>query len=303
MVASSHAPVVEYRAMYSPAPQAPEAAPRRGSAALVIAGSLMLLAALLRANPWFGANTAWPWAILWENRSPLLTANWSLWLGSGVLAVVLGIWGTRRWRGVLLGATALVLLFTCYSGLAGLMIEGSSVPLLAGTSLLMAGFLLQSTERAYGAASALSATGALLAVWALACAFDYGVGVAPRAQLVVLGGDMLARLTGGDVVMDRLNYDDDLASYGALLVACLVGLLGLLRVRGSLAGGIGLALVLLFFLIPPVAGYVRALGAEGFDATTLAKHASEVLIPAGLALALLGAAVLADLACAAEERS
>ena len=83
--------MVEYPAMAGPAPQLPEDAPRRRSSALVIAGSLMILAALLRANPWFGsANTAWPWEILLENRSPLLTANWSLWLGSGLLASVLG---------------------------------------------------------------------------------------------------------------------------------------------------------------------------------------------------------------------
>ncbi len=304
MVRPSQRPVVEYQAMNARTPQSPEAAPRHRSTSLVIAGSLMLLAALLRANPWFGsANTAWPWEILLESRSPLLTANWSLWLGSGLLAVVLGLWGTQRWRGVLLGAAALVLLFTCYSGLAGLMIEGHSASLLAGASLLLAGFMLQAAKRARAAASALSATGALLAVWALACAFDYGAGVAPRSQLVLLSGDMLARLTGGDVVLERVNYDDDLASYGALLLACLVGLLGLLRVRGTLAGGIGLALVLLFFLVPPVAAYVRALGVEGFDALTLAKHASQVLIPAGLSLALLSAAVLADLAYAAQERA
>ncbi len=304
MVGPSPAPVVEYPVMNAPAPQVREAAPRCRSTTLVIAGSLMLLAALLRANPWFGsANTAWPWEILLESRSPLLTTTWSLWLGSGLLAVVLGLWGSDRWRGVFLGATALVLLFTCYSGLAGLMIEENSVSLLAGTSLLMAGFLLQATERAPGAASALSATGALLIVWAMACSFDHGAGTAPRAQLFLMVGDMFARLTGQDVSMARVNYDDDLAAYGALLLACVVGLLGLLRVRSTLVGGTGLALVLVFFLVAPVASYFRALGQEGFDATTLAKHASDVLIPAGLALALLGAAVLADLAHAAEKQA
>jgi hypothetical protein len=302
MVSPSQRPVVEYPFMNAPAPQVSEDAPRSRSLALVIAGSLMLLAAVLRANPWFGsANTAWPWQILLDSRSPLLTANWSLWLGSGLLAVVLGLWGTRRWRGALLGATALVLLFTCYSGLAGLMIESSSVSLLAGTSLLMAGFLLQTADRAAGADRALRATGALLVLWALACSFEYDAGVAPRAQLFGFGSDILARLTGGDVAVARVNYDDNLASYGALLLACALGLLGLVRLRGTLAGGLGLALVLLFFLIPPVANYFRALGQEGFDATTLAKHANQVLVPAGLALALLGAAVLADLARAADE--
>jgi len=285
-------------------PPADEATARRRSLALVIAGSLMLLAALLRANPWFGsANTAWPWEILLESRSPLLTASWGLWLGSGVLAIVLGGWGTRRWRSVVLGATCLVLLFTCYSGLAGLMIDSNSVPLLAGTSLLMAGFLLQSVERAPAAATALSATGGLLVIWALACAFDYAPAAEPRSQLTALVHDALARLTGGDVSVARPNYDDILSSYGALLLGCVVGALGLAGLRGALVGRIGLTLVLASFLIPYVASYARALALEGFDATTLAQHASQALIPAGLALALLGAAVLADLARAAEERA
>ena len=285
-------------------PPAEEATARRRSLALVISGSLMLLAALLRANPWFGsANADWPWEILLKQRSPLLTATWSLWMGSAVLAIVVGGWGTRRWRGVILGATCLVLLFTCYSGLAGLMIDTNSVPLLAGTSLLMAGFLLQSVERAPAAATALSATGGLLVIWALACAFDYAPGAEPRSQLGALVNDMLARVTGGDVSLARPNYDDALSSYGSLLVGCAIGALGLVGVRGALVGRIGFTLVLASFLIPFVASYARALAQDGFDATALAQHASQALIPAGLALALLGAAVLADLARAAEERA
>ena len=269
----------------------------RRSPPLASAGAMMLAAALLMANPFFGASsTSWPWEVLARARSPLLVANWLVWLGAGLLAVVLGLRGRDTWRGTVLAALALLLGFTCHSKLAGLRIEENSLAVNAGISLLMAGFLLQAWGLGDRAARVLSALGGLLVVWTLACAFDYPSGAPPRSQLVVKVHDLVSRLVGGDVLMDLPNYDEHLASAAALLLASALGMLALLGVRGRLSDSLGVVMLVATFAIRPVCTFSRVVAAEGFDAVTFARHVSEVLVTMGMAWCVFMSVVIVDLA-------
>lgn len=298
--------VVEWRAMAAAdAPTLPTDAPPGGaqrSPALVLTGALMLAAALMLANPFFGSSTTdWPWEVLVRARSPLVMANWIMWMLSGVLAIVMGLRGPARWRGTWLAAPALLLGLTCHSKLAGLRIEENSLSVNAGISLLMAGFLLQAWRQHARAARLLSVLGGVLVLWTLACAFDYALVEVPRSQLVVKVHDLVSRLTGGEVTVALPNYDEHLATAGALVLGSALGVLALVGVRGALAGQLGMVLVLAAFCIRPVGSFVRVVSSEGFDAVTLAKHLSEVLVAMGLAWALFCATVVAELVSAGSQ--
>lgn len=278
----------------TPEPAAPQPSP-----ALVVAGALMLAAALMLANPFFGsASRDWPWEVLVRARSPLLVANWLVWLLSGVLAIVLGARAGARGRGAWLAAPALLLGLTCHSKLAGLRIEENSLAVNAGISLLMAGFLLQAWREHERAARTLSALGGVLVLWTLACAFDFALGEMPRSQLVVKVHDMVARLAGGEVLVSLANYDQHLASAGALVLAAALGVLALLGLRSALVGQVGLVLLLAAFCIRPVGSFVGVVAAEGFDPVTLSKHLAEVLVAMGLAWTMFGAVVVVELVTA-----
>ncbi|MFM8979307.1 MAG: hypothetical protein ACKOSS_02415 [Planctomycetia bacterium] len=291
-MATAHAPTL-------PTDAPAGAGDARRAPALVLAGALMLAAALMLANPFFGSSTTdWPWEVLMRARSPLVMANWILWLLSGVLAIVLGLRGPVGSRATWLAAPALLLGLTCHSKLAGLRIEENSLAVNAGIGLLMAGFLLQAGREHDRAARLLSGLGGVLVLWSLACAFDYALVEVPRSQLVVKVGDLVSRLTGGEVTVALPNYDEHLATAGALVLGSALGVLALVGVRGALAGRLGMVLLLAAFCIRPVSSFVRVVSVEGFDAVTLAKHLAEVLVAMGLSWALFCAVVLSELVSA-----
>lgn len=269
--------------------------PTGRSRTVALAGLLLLLATLLQANPWFGAMDArWPWQVLASGRSPITMANWTLWMATGVTALLWGLFGTPRVRGTVLGAAVLVLLFTCSSHEAGLRLEENSLFVQAGLTALLAGFMLQARgER--GRTVALAAVGGALVLWTLACTFRAEAGLVPRSQLVMDLRDLAALATGSDLPTARAYEPLNLATVAVMLPTALLGVLSLARLRGRAVGWIGCALVLATFLLRPVARYVTSLRDLGFDSVGVARQVSEVLIPAGFGLAFLGAAVLADL--------
>ncbi len=266
------------------------------SPALGIAGTLMVAAGLLLANPFFGvADSRWPWQILAAEPTRINSANWMLWFLTGLAALGLGVTDTRRLRAPLLLGLTLVLAVTCHSQVAGLVVVSNGLAFFAGAAALLAGFQLGADGRSPRSALLYALLGALLVLWALAASFgDLGSG-RTGSSLVVLVEDFVTRVRLGSVPDAVPNYDDLLWSYASILGASALGLLGLLGLRGSLISRMGIALVLLCFLVPTFSGLGRDLSAS-FDLARVAGRASEVLIGAGLALTLLAAATLADLA-------
>lgn len=263
---------------------------------LALAGFLMVGAGLLLANPAFGvADTRWPWEILAREPYRINSVNWMIWFVTALLAIALGLSSTRRWRAPLLTGLALTLAFTCHSQTAGLVIGGNNLAFFAGTAALLAGFLLGAEDRLPRAARALTALGGLMVLWSLAASFrDLNSGRL-GSMLLVLLRDLSQRVRTGVVEDAPQNYDEQLWSYGCVMVASAVGLLALVGVRGPLVSRLGLVLVVCYFLIPTFSGLGRDLSSS-FQLDRAAARMTEVLIDTGFALALLAGAALADLA-------
>lgn len=280
---------------------APETAARRPIAwVLFSAGLLMLTAAFLRANPWVGAGrSVWPWELMLETSNRLVTVNWSLWLLAGVLALVWGWRGGTQRGAPVLAALALVLLFTCHAGTAGLPVRFQGLPWLVGTVMLMSGLLMGARREASTTSRLLAGLGALMVVWALAASFKYAPEGVTRSDLHQLLRDIASRVTEGTVEQFDLHRDDALWAYGSVLVGCVLGLLHALGVRGMLLAGLGVVAVLLCFLIPAFSGMGRALAAPGGGAA-VAPLLSEALIDAGMGLAWFATAATLTLLPAQE---
>lgn len=272
--------------------------PRTGQRAplLAVAGGLLLLATLLHANPWFGAtSSSWPWQVLARSRSPMTVANWTLWLLTGGVAVAWGLLRAGPLRPTLLAAPTLVLLFTCSSGQAGLRVEENSIFVLLGVTLLLGAFLLLVRGHGTRAVRLGAGVGALLVLWTLTCTFDYDPGALPRSRLASDVGDLVAQVLGRPLPTARPFLAPNLAAVGVLLVSALLGLVAALGLTHRVVGWLGLGLTLAMFCIRPVHRYIELLRDSGFDGVTLARQASEILVPLGLGLAFLGAALLDDL--------
>jgi hypothetical protein len=262
------------------------AAERPGIAwVLFSAGVLLLAAAFLRANPWVGAGrSVWPWELMLETSNRLVTVNWALWMLGGVLALVWGWRGGTRRGAPYLAALALVLLFTCHAGTAGLKVRFQGLPWLAGTVMLMSGLLLGAREKATPTSRLLAGLGALIVVWSLAASFKYAPEGVTRSDLHQLLRDIVSRVSEGTVEQFDLHRDDALWAYGSVLVGCVLGALHALGVRGMLLAGFGVVAVLLCFMIPAFSGMGRALAAPG-GSSAIVPLLSESFIDAGMGLA------------------
>jgi hypothetical protein len=286
--------VLEWPAMPA-APEVTEQPARQTSAALIVAGVLMIAAGFLLANPYRGAtDTRWPWQILAQSWGERGSLNWTLWFLAALLAIVLGSLPLRRFRAPVLFSLAMLLTINCCARNAGLAITQVTLGWFAGLSLLMAGFLLGAQGRAPTAARSLASLGGLLVLWTLASSFG-SVDEGPlESHLVVLVRDSITRLGQGTVPGARPNYDIDLWSHAAIILASLVAVLGWLGLRGSLVAVSGLLLVLVYFLVPTFDKLGQQVG-SGLDTRTVFFTLSEVLIHTGLALGVFTAAAAADL--------
>jgi hypothetical protein len=270
---------------------------------LFSAGVLMLVSAFLRANPWVGAGRSlWPWELMLESTNRLVTVNWSLWLLGGALALVWGWRGGTRRGAPVLATLALVLLFTCHAGTAGLQVRFQGLPWLSGTVMLMAGLLMGARAQATSTSRLLAGLGALMVVWALAASFKYAPEGVTRSDLHQLLRDIASRVTEGTVEQFDLHRDDALWAYGSVLVGCLLGLLHALGVRSLLVAGFGVVAVLLSFMIPAFSGLGRALAVPGGGAA-IASLLSEAFIDAGMGLAWFATAATLTLLPAPEATS
>jgi hypothetical protein len=275
---------------------APEPTPGQRAPLLAVAGGLLLLAALLQANPWFGASTsAWPWEVFARGRSPISLANWGLWLLTGLAAVAWGLRHAGRLRATLLAAPALVLVFTCSSRQAGLRIEENSLFVLLGVTLLLTAFLQQARGERAGPVRLLAGLGAVLVLWTLTCSFEYAAGQIPRSKLASDVGDLVAYVQGKPVPTARPFLGPNLIAVGALLLSAALGLCAALGLRQRAVGWCGLVATVAVFCVRPLSNYVELLRQSGFDGVTLARQMGEILVPLGLGLAFLGAALLDDL--------
>jgi hypothetical protein len=281
-------------------PDVPElAAPpaRTTSLALLVAGALMLVAGLLLANPYAGAtDMRWPWQILaQEGTHHRVRMNWSFWFLGALIALGFGWTRFRAWRAPVLLGFALVLTINCSAGNAGLAITQIALPWFVGLCLLMAGFLLEAQGHRRGAARALASLGGILVLWNLASSFSAATEGPTGSYLEVLIRDAFTRLGQGTVPGARPNYDIDLWSYAAVIVAAVIGLLGWFGLRGPLVGITGFLLVLVHYLVPTF----DRLGhhfATGPQTQAVFFTLSEALIHTGLALGIFVAAVVADVA-------
>jgi hypothetical protein len=281
-------------------PDVPEVATppaRRTSPALVVSGVLMIIAGLLLANPYRGAtDTRWPWEILFSSEAPARArANWSIWFLFALGAIVMGAMPVRRLRAPVLLTGALILAVTCCARDAGLAITQVTLGWFAGVSLLMAGFLLQAQGYLPSAARSLASLGAVFVLWTLASSFGSGEAGVPEAHLKVIVRDSLTRVAHGTVPDARPNYDIDLWSYSAVIVASVIALAGWVGARGTLVGISGFLLVLVYFLVPTF-DKLGVLFAASSGAEALSLTLSDALIHTGLALGLFSALAVADLA-------
>jgi hypothetical protein len=269
--------------------------PRETSPAMVVSGVLMIVAGLLLANPYRGAtDTRWPWEILLAPEAPWRARmNWSIWFLAAVGAIVMGAMRMRRMRAPTLFTCALVLGVMCCAGDAGLAIRQVSMPWFAGLALLMAGFLLQAQGHFPSAARSLASLGAVFVLWTLASSFGAVDGGQPESHLKVLVRDSATRLAQGTVPGARPNYDIDLWSHAAIIIASVTALLGWVGLRGTLAGISGFLLVLVYFLVPTFDKLGQQFAAaQGGEAVSLTL--SDALIHTGLALGLFSASAIAD---------
>lgn len=285
------------------APHDRPAEPGAASPALVTSGALMLAAGLLLANPYAGiTDTRWPWDIILAQPTRLVSMNWVLWFTSALLAVLLGLTRTRGLRAPLLTGLAFTLAVTCHSQQAGLSIQQHGLAWFTGVVVLSAGFFLGSDGRHPRGARALTALGGLVVLWSMLTSFEQGADSRFGARLVILVEDLWTRLSQGVVPDAAEGYDIQLWAYGCAVAAGALGVLALVGVRGTLISRLGFLLVLLCFLIPTFSALGReASGAHGFTWTLFAQRTTEVLIHTGLALLLLSAGALADLARASGE--
>jgi hypothetical protein len=268
---------------------------RERSPALVVSGALMIATGLLLANPDGATDTRWPWQILadwpWERRD----ANWALWFSSAVLAIVLGLVGTRRVRAPLLFGAALLLFVTCCSRDAGLAVGRYNIAWFAGLALLVAGFLLESEGRWRAAARGCCALGALLTLWTLTLSFDRDALGAPEWRFAKLVDHVFTRVRGLGVPDAPADYDIDLFANFAAVLAAVVGLGNLVGLRGGIVARIGLVLVLLHYLVPTFHRLGVQLGGN-VERGDVFRTLSEVLIQYGLAVSLFAATATADFA-------
>ena len=276
-------------------PELPLGQVKQRSPALIVAGSLMIAAGLLLANPDGATDTRWPWQILaqwpWTRRD----ANWALWFLAAILAIVLGAVGTRRTRAPVLFGAALLLFVNCCARDAGLALLRYNLAWFAGLSLLLAGYLLESEGRWRGAARACCALGGFMVLVTLALSFDRDAMGAPLSRLGTLARHVFLRVRGLGVPDAPAHYDTDLFANTTAILAALVGLAALLGVRGGIVARIGLVLVLLHFLVPTFHRLGLQLGGQ-IDRAKVFQTLSEVLIHYGLALCVFTAAAAADFA-------
>jgi type III secretory pathway component EscS len=280
----------------SVAPELTLTQPREHSLTLVIAGCLMVAAGLMLANPWVGAtDTRWPWQIIakeWPRRGAV---NWTLWFVAALAGIGFGCSRMRRLRAPLSFGFAVALAATCCARDAGLAIDKVNLAWFTGVTLLLAGFLLEAQGGARDAARSLGALGGVLILWTLGSSFTPLADGTLDAHLEILVRDTLTRLGGGTVPDERPEYDIQLWSHAAVIVASTISLLTWVGLRGALVGTCGFLLVLVYLLVPTFDKLGQQFATTGFDTRTVFFTLSEVLIHTGLALAIFVAAAVADL--------
>jgi hypothetical protein len=274
---------------------------------MIVAGALLVLAPLLRANPWFGsADQNWPWNANRPAPDALRDANWILWGLLGIWALVLGVVGARRVRAPVALALAFVLLVNCHSGQAGLVVN-QIFTWTTALAALFGGFLALpsvpddplSPRPSALPARLLAGLGALGLLWILAVSFDAEPGGPIEARLPRVVSDAVDRVLHGPLPGMKETYDEILAQTGCFLVAALLGLAVAAGLTARIVGTIGLCLLLLGWLIPTFAHFGRVPLHE-YSATLVARVLSEALIDAGLALAVVTGVALADIQDAPE---
>jgi hypothetical protein len=277
----------------APSYQASPASERAWSS--VVAGAVMVLAGLLLANPQGAKSTEWPWQILARWPWDRIDANWAIWYLTAVLAIVLGWNGARSWRAPLLGGLGLLLLVTCCSGKAGIVLGNQPYLWYVGVSTLATGLLLEIDGRRPRAARAACVLGGFTLIAMLAVLFGPSPEGTLRSHLEQVPTDVIRRALGQAVPDAREGYEILLLAAAASLLAALLGLARGVGLRGGLVARIALLLLLLDFLIPTF----HKLGSQFASTITVAavfSTLSEVLVHSGLALSLLLTAAGVDLA-------
>jgi hypothetical protein len=273
---------------------------RTTSAALSIAGLLLIGALFLKSNPEFGETQDWPWETFQRSASWLRKITVLAWAAAGVWAFFSGLVPAGRTRGSVALVLTAALAVLCTNGFAGLDVQNLRLPQLLGVIALGAGLLLLGR-------SAPSRTGWVLALLGGAALVLWHVTLFPpgedRATVAILWDDLVTMIRGGSGPTPYSNPDPGyewkiLIPEWLGIAAGVMGILAAFGVRWR-AWCVTAFLVLLVSLVLPTA-VAFAKSADALTHTVVTSRVLEALVADAVALFVLGTLAIVDLTRAAE---
>jgi hypothetical protein len=273
---------------------APGTARRTTSAALSVAGVLLIGALFLKSNPEFGENLDWPWETFQRSVSWLRRATVLAWAAVGLWALFSGFVPAGRARGAVALALAAPLAVLCTTAHAGFEIETLRLPQLLAVIALGAGLLLFSRPAQARTAAVLAGLGgAILLLWHVTH-FTEG-----RPDLRWLWEDLVALFRGEPLSSGAPEYEwRILIPKWTALAAGAMGVLAALGVRWRTWCVTAFLVLLVSLLLPAAVAFTKS--ADAISHTVVTSRVLEALVANAVALFLLGAAAIADLSRATE---
>ena len=258
---------------------------------LAVAGFAMLLTPFLMANPWFGVKSdLWPWGLFRSSTDVLVKAAFALWTVIGLWAFITAFRSSRRGRAVPLMALSLVLLVWICTQHAGLTIEHYNFDemlsfIILGGSALAVGH--PSTRRIARIGLLFGGLG-VLAYYALN---SEAGSVSVMEQTV--DEVRLAMAKGVDAVGPPADHQIELVTAPriVLMIAASLGILVAIGLPGAFLGKLIFVLLLIALAGRIVAGPIVM---QQTNVEDMVQQLVTVLVAGGLALWLVGSAVIAD---------
>jgi hypothetical protein len=273
---------------------------RTTSAALSVAGLLLIGALFLKSNPEFGETQDWPWETFERSVSWLRKATVLAWAAAGLWAFFTGLVPAGRTRGSVALVLTAALVVLCTNGFAGFDVMTLRLPQLLGVIALGAGLLLLMRPGSLRTACVLAFLGgAVLVLWHVTH-FPPGQ---ERSTLAVLADDLMTMIRGGSGPTPYSNPDPGyewkiLIPEWLGIAAGVMGILAALGLRWR-AWCVTAFLVLLVSLVLPTA-VAFAKSADALTHTVVTSRVLEALVADAVALFVLGALAIVDLTRATE---
>jgi hypothetical protein len=273
---------------------APDAPRRTTSAALSLAGLLLVGTLFLESNPQFGENLDWPWETFRRSVSDLRRATVLVWAAAGLWAFFAGFVPAGRRRGAVALALAAPLAVLCTTPSAGFEVETLRLPQLLAVIALGAGLLLFLRPLSQRTAAVLAFLGgAVLLLWHVTH-FSEG-----RADLAWMWDDLVAFVKGEAMSSAAPDYGwRVLVPRWLATAAAAMGVLAALGVRWRSWNVVAFLALLVSLLLPTAVAFAK--GADAVTHTVVTARVLEALVADAVALFVLGALAVVDVARASE---